>query len=230
MSDQSGAAADAVLVRPGRPQDVPAGAEVWRAALAAAGTRPSAARLQETQELLASRDAVLVVAVERDEVVGLARGSWVAAAGGGFQPGLLRLDLLVVAPPARRRGTGTALAEGLADTAWPKGARSMVATPDSDSTRDFLLACGFEPDGFGDLVAELEAPVREVAVSAAGLRLGQLLKLAGLVETGAQGKALLEAGEVEVDGEVETRRGRQLRDGEVVTAHGDAVRVVLPGD
>ena len=50
----------------------------------------------------------------------------------------------------------------------------------------------------------------------------------GSVETGSEGKALLEAGGVEVDGEVETRRGRQLHHGALVTARDQAVRVLLP--
>jgi len=49
------------------------------------------------------------------------------------------------------------------------------------------------------------------------IRLGQFLKLADLVEDGAQARALIADGEVTVDGEVETRRGRQLASGAVVT-------------
>ena len=42
------------------------------------------------------------------------------------------------------------------------------------------------------------------------IRLGQVLKLAGVVEDGAQAREAIEAGEVTVNDEVETRRGRQL--------------------
>ena len=56
----------------------------------------------------------------------------------------------------------------------------------------------------------------DVEVGERGIRLGQLLKLANLVETGGAARALLEAGEVRVNGEVETRRGRQLGVGDVV--------------
>lgn len=59
-----------------------------------------------------------------------------------------------------------------------------------------------------------------------GIRLGQLLKLADLVETGAEGKALLQAGVVLVNGEVELRRGRQLTAGDVVQVEDQNVRVV----
>ncbi len=48
------------------------------------------------------------------------------------------------------------------------------------------------------------------------IKLGQFLKLASLVDSGADAAALIAAGDVTVDGEIETRRGRQLRGGEVV--------------
>ena len=46
--------------------------------------------------------------------------------------------------------------------------------------------------------------------------LGQALKAAGLVGTGGEAKVLIQAGEVSVNGEVETRRGRRLQEGDVV--------------
>lgn len=67
--------------------------------------------------------------------------------------------------------------------------------------------------------------VREVPISEAVIRLGQFLKLADLVETGADAKPLIAAGEVRVDGEVVTERGRQLRRGMVVTVGDERVRV-----
>ena len=58
------------------------------------------------------------------------------------------------------------------------------------------------------------------------IRLGQLLKLADAVPTGAQGKDVLLAGAVRVNGEPEERRGRQLRRGDVVSVDGmDDVRL-----
>ncbi len=59
----------------------------------------------------------------------------------------------------------------------------------------------------------------------ATIRLGQLLKLADLVDSGADVKALLADGAVSVNGEPETRRGRQLAVGDVVSVGGDQVRV-----
>ena len=55
-----------------------------------------------------------------------------------------------------------------------------------------------------------------VDVGADGIRLGQLLKLVGVVDTGGAARELLESGHVRVNGETESRRGRQLRPGDVV--------------
>ncbi len=49
-----------------------------------------------------------------------------------------------------------------------------------------------------------------------GITLGQALKAANVVGTGGEAKILIQAGEVRVNGEVETRRGRKLREGDVV--------------
>lgn len=56
-----------------------------------------------------------------------------------------------------------------------------------------------------------------IEISSEMIRLGQLLKFADVVESGAQAGELVASGDVQVDGEVETRRGRQLRAGSVVT-------------
>ena len=58
-----------------------------------------------------------------------------------------------------------------------------------------------------------------------GIRLGQLLKLAGLAGSGSDATALLATGEVTVNGESEARRGRQLHPGDVVRAGPHAVRI-----
>ena len=49
-----------------------------------------------------------------------------------------------------------------------------------------------------------------------GTTLGRALKASGLVGTGGEAKVLIQAGEVSVNGEVETRRGRRLAEGDVV--------------
>jgi ribosome-associated protein len=53
-------------------------------------------------------------------------------------------------------------------------------------------------------------------ISDESIRLGQFLKLAGLAESGAHARELLDDGVVSVNGEAEFRRGRQLRRGDVV--------------
>jgi ribosome-associated protein len=71
----------------------------------------------------------------------------------------------------------------------------------------------------------VRSPIVEVPVSEVPIRLGQFLKLAGLVEDGGQAKALLEAGEVTVNGRPETRRGAQLTGGDVVATGDQRARV-----
>ena len=68
--------------------------------------------------------------------------------------------------------------------------------------------------------------MREIEIQGYMIRLGQLMKLADLVEVGADAKLLLEEGLVTVNGEPEQRRGRQLHPGDVVTVDGESVRVV----
>jgi len=67
--------------------------------------------------------------------------------------------------------------------------------------------------------------MREVPIRGEVIRLGQLLKHAGLADSGGEARALLEQGTVTVNGEVESRRGRQLRAGDVVRL-GEAAVVV----
>lgn len=67
--------------------------------------------------------------------------------------------------------------------------------------------------------------VREVPIRDEKIRLGQFLKLSDLVDAGADAKPLLMDGQVFVNGELETRRGRQLVKGDVVSLGDAAVRV-----
>jgi len=66
----------------------------------------------------------------------------------------------------------------------------------------------------------------EIEISTDTIRLGQFLKLSNLVDSGSDAKFLLAGGEVSVNGEVEIRRGRQLRAGDIVEFDGVEVRVV----
>lgn len=60
----------------------------------------------------------------------------------------------------------------------------------------------------------------EIKITTEYITLGQFLKYVGLIDEGWQAKIYLQDVEVLVDGEVETRRGRKLRGGEVVEVEG----------
>jgi ribosome-associated protein len=71
---------------------------------------------------------------------------------------------------------------------------------------------------------------RDVAIRGETIRLGQLLKLSGVAEGGGEAKDLIAGGAVFVNGERETRRGRQLRPGDQVRIGDEALTVVAaPG-
>lgn len=57
------------------------------------------------------------------------------------------------------------------------------------------------------------------------IKLGQAMKLAGLVEEGCDAKFEIQEGNVLVNGEVENRRGKKLTDGDVISFHGRTVKV-----
>ena len=67
--------------------------------------------------------------------------------------------------------------------------------------------------------------VSDVPIRDESIRLGQFLKLANLIDTGADAKSVIAEGLVTVNGDVELRRGRQLRPGDVVVAAGRSARV-----
>ena len=57
------------------------------------------------------------------------------------------------------------------------------------------------------------------------IKLGQALKLASLVEDGVEAKYVILDGLVKVNGEVDTRRGRKLYDGDVVTFENHEIKI-----
>ncbi|MFC4606187.1 RNA-binding S4 domain-containing protein [Rhodococcus kronopolitis] len=65
-----------------------------------------------------------------------------------------------------------------------------------------------------------DVPIRDESI-----RLGQFLKLASLIESGAEAKEVIADGMVSVNGEVEVRRGRQLQQGDVVAIGETSARV-----
>jgi ribosome-associated protein len=70
-------------------------------------------------------------------------------------------------------------------------------------------------------------PARDVPISSDSIRLGQFLKYAGMIDSGADAKGVIADGMVRVNDTVEIRRGRQLRHGDTV-AFGDEVARVAP--
>ncbi|GAB90903.1 RNA-binding S4 domain-containing protein [Gordonia rhizosphera] len=65
-----------------------------------------------------------------------------------------------------------------------------------------------------------DVPIRDDSI-----RLGQFLKLANLIDSGSEAKEVIAEGLVRVNGEVETRRGRQLMPGDEVAFAGHGARV-----
>jgi ribosome-associated protein len=68
-------------------------------------------------------------------------------------------------------------------------------------------------------------PVLDVPIRDASIRLGQFLQLANLIDTGSDAKMAIADGQVSVNHEVETRRGRQLHHGDTVEFGGRTARV-----
>lgn len=58
------------------------------------------------------------------------------------------------------------------------------------------------------------------------IKLGQALKAAGLVESGVEAKYAVEDGNVKVNCEVATQRGKKLVDGDVVAYKGETIKIV----
>ena len=73
----------------------------------------------------------------------------------------------------------------------------------------------------GILRKNMELKIRDEFIN-----LGQAMKAAGIVSSGIDAKMLIQDGQVTVKGEVETRRGSKLYDGDVFEFEGDEVRVV----
>ncbi|WP_214368297.1 RNA-binding S4 domain-containing protein [Pseudonocardia sp. H11422] len=72
-----------------------------------------------------------------------------------------------------------------------------------------------------------KAPIRDIEIDQEPIRLGQFLKLAGIAEDGGHARELLETEQVMLNGRLQTRRGTQLRPGDVVAAGEQRARPVL---
>lgn len=58
------------------------------------------------------------------------------------------------------------------------------------------------------------------------IKLGQALKAAGLAESGVDAKFAVQDGLVKVNGQIETRRGKKLVDGDIVEYNGNSIRIM----
>lgn len=58
------------------------------------------------------------------------------------------------------------------------------------------------------------------------IKLGQALKAAGLVQDGVESKIVIQDGLVKVNGEVDTRRGKKLYHGDVISYKGEDVKII----
>lgn len=68
--------------------------------------------------------------------------------------------------------------------------------------------------------------MKELKLRGEYITLGQLLKACGLVEDGVEAKMEVQSGAVTVNGETDTRRGRKLHSGDVVSYNGNDIKVV----
>ena len=66
----------------------------------------------------------------------------------------------------------------------------------------------------------------EIAINTEFIKLDQFMKFAGMVYTGGDAKGFIQDGEVKVNGEVCTQRGKKLRAGDVISFNGDDFVVV----
>lgn len=57
------------------------------------------------------------------------------------------------------------------------------------------------------------------------IKLGQALKATGLVESGVEAKIVIQDGQVKVNGQTETQRGKKLTAGDIVDFDGETIRI-----
>ncbi|MCE3292539.1 MAG: RNA-binding domain protein [Arthrobacter sp.] len=80
------------------------------------------------------------------------------------------------------------------------------------------------------MIACMSTPeIEDIPIRDEMIRLGQLLKLANLVEDGVEATELIKNGLVKVNGEIDDRRGRQLHHGDTVTLNNRTVRITAAG-
>ena len=68
--------------------------------------------------------------------------------------------------------------------------------------------------------------MQELSIKDEFIKLGQAMKAAGIVGSGVDAKMLIQDGQVLVNGEVDTRRGRKLYDGDIFEFEGEQIKIV----
>lgn len=71
----------------------------------------------------------------------------------------------------------------------------------------------------------MRIPMKTITITTEFIKLQDLLKFANLVETGGEAKELIQGGEVQVNGETCTMRGKKIRPGDVVAFDGQKLTV-----
>ena len=66
----------------------------------------------------------------------------------------------------------------------------------------------------------------EIKIRDEFIKLGQALKLAGVVEDGVEAKFVIQDGLAKVNGEVDERRGRKVYEGDVISFNGQDIKVI----
>ncbi|WZL81538.1 RNA-binding S4 domain-containing protein [Vallitaleaceae bacterium 9-2] len=68
--------------------------------------------------------------------------------------------------------------------------------------------------------------MKEIKIDQPFIKLGQVLKLAGIADSGSYAKLFISDGLVQVNGEVDTRRGRKVYPGDVITFEDQTIKIV----
>lgn len=68
--------------------------------------------------------------------------------------------------------------------------------------------------------------MQEVKIKDEFIKLGQAMKLANIVESGVDAKNVIQNGHVKVNGEVETRRGKKLHEGDIISFGSEEVKII----
>lgn len=68
--------------------------------------------------------------------------------------------------------------------------------------------------------------MQEIRIKDEFIKLGQALKLAGLVDSGVDAKFVIQDGEVKVNGAVEVRRGKKAHEGDIISFQNEEVKII----